>query len=305
MNHLSTRELPIAGMRLPRDFSRRVLEPHVLIRARNIETNGMLHEPIVRKKRGMWDPVTGLDRIASHIVLKRDKVMCKVYEMTDIEAKRLRQDENIHRRWDKSERDELIRERLHQYIDEEELVGFTKSELARTKGGALTAPKTRAIQRLADELGMAPGTLRAMEVKWRSKPKEPLATLGMELDKEFYRKVAAASRLVDKAAKNIHQAEAALTLAAHSLGIMFPKEHLQFLRHQLYQQSCEVEKLRPVSLCPWCKGLDGLMEDCMACEGAGFITKGYEIEAPPELLDEQEPKVVVDGEFTPVEDVAL
>lgn len=297
MNVIGLKEVTLATIHLPGDFKKRLDAPHVAERAKSISSSGLIHEPLVRRKGKKWEVIAGLDRIAAHFVAQKDTVAVKVVECTDEEVQRIRREENVQRRHDKEEQSRLMGELLEQYTEEELVAEPEKPKKARA----------RARERVATELGLATETIRKKE--WEAEQQAvpagpPIKTLGMKLSEDFAKKVALAQRYIDATEGLLKRAQSNVTTMARELGMSFPQARLERLREEIHSQASHCRGLRPVSLCPWCKGLDGVQESCAACFGTAFITRSQEQAVPKELLDEDEPKVVVDGKVRPVEQAA-
>jgi ParB-like chromosome segregation protein Spo0J len=292
MNVVGLKEVPLSTVRLPGDFKKRLDAPHVAERAKSLEGVGLIHEPLVRRKGKQWEVIAGLDRIAAHFVAKRESVSVKVVECTDAEVMKIRREENVQRRHDKEEQSRLMTELLEQYTSEEE--------------DRIDSPKkarAKARERVAAELGLSPETIRKKE--WEAEQKTepvgpPIKTLGMSLSEDFAKKVALAQRGIDATEALLKRAQSTVTTMAKELGLAFPQARLERLREEIHAQASHCRGLRPVSLCPWCKGLDGVQEGCGACFGTGFITASQENAVPAELLNEAIPVVLVDGNYEDV-----
>lgn len=288
MQVIGLKEVTLATIHLPGDFKKRLDAPHVAERAKSISSSGLIHEPLVRRKGKKWEVIAGLDRVAAHFVAQKDTVSVKVVECTDEEVQRIRREENVQRRHDKEEQSRLMGELLEQYTEEELEAEPEKPKKARV----------RARERVAAELGLATETIRKKE--WEAEQETvptgpPIKTLGMSLSADFSKKVALAQSYLDAAEGDLKRAQSRITTMGKELGLAFPQARLERLREEIHAQASHCRGLRPVSLCPWCKGLDGVQENCAACFGTAFITKSQEQAVPKELLDEVDPKVVVDG----------
>lgn len=293
MQVIGLREVPFSSLRLPGDFKKRCEQPHVQERAASIASVGLIHEPLVRRVGMHWEPIAGIDRIAAHHVAGKESIRVKVVECTDEEARRIRLEENIQRRHDTGEQSRLALELLEKFTEEEAIL--EESMPQKPKSSA----RGRARKRVASELGISAETVRKKEWEEATRDKPPeirLHALGMTLSAEFKTKVAKAAEYLDAAELDLKRAQAKLTAMANDLGITFPKPRLERLREEIHAQATHVRGLKPVSLCPWCKGLNALQEHCSACFGSGFITKNQAKAIPPELLDEGHPIVMLDGE---------
>lgn len=304
MNIVGLKDVPFSSLRLPGDFKKRLDAPHVAERAKSIASVGLIHEPLVRRVGKHWEPIAGIDRIAAYHVAGKESIRVKVVECTDEEARRIRLEENIQRRHDTGEQSRLALELLEKFTAEETTLEEALPE--KPKEGA----KTRARKRVAAELGISPETVRKKEweASQETAPKgPPIRTLGMNLSAEFTAQVTKAQAYLEATEALLKRAQSNVTTMANDLSIVFPKPRLERLREDIHSQAAHVGGLMPVSLCPWCKGLNALQENCSACFGTGFITKSQEKAVPKELLDEAEPMVMSEGrpisiyEFAPEE----
>jgi ParB-like chromosome segregation protein Spo0J len=298
MNVVGLKEVPFSSLRLPGDFKKRSEQPHVQERAASIASVGLIHEPLVRRVGKHWEPIAGIDRIAAHHVAGKESIRVKVVECTDEEARRIRLEENIQRRHDAGEQSRLALELLQKFVAEETTLEESLPE--KPKEGA----KTRARKRVAAELGISPETVRKKEweASQEAAPKAPsIRSLGMTLSVEFSAQVAKAQQYLEATEALLKRAQSNVTTMANDLSVVFPKPRLERLREEIHSQAAHVRGLMPVSLCPWCKGLDAVQEHCSACFGTGFITKSQEKGVPKELLDEESPVVMQDGKMRPIE----
>ncbi len=182
-------------------------------------------------------------------------------------------------------------------LDQYEADARAELEPAVKPLGQPKKPRTKARERLARELGVLPETLRKKE--WKAKRREQikgpgLRSLGMNLSKEFKLETARAQLYIDQCDDHLKTAMGRLR-AMKTQGVNFPEARLEHAWEQIKEVAEHVRGLRPVSLCPWCKGMDGIQEACIGCSGSGYITASQEHAVPLELLDEEEPKVVKDG----------
>lgn len=299
MNPVGLREIPLSAIRLPGDFKKRLEAPHVAERAKSITADGLIHRPLVRRVGKQWEVICGLDRVAAHFVAGKEAVDVEIRECTDEEAHRLRRVENVQRRHDPTEQSRLALELLEKFTEEEATLEEAMPQKPKSSA------RGRARKRVASELGISAETVRKKEWEEATRDKPPeirLHALGMTLSAEFKTKVAKAAEYLDAAELDLKRAQAKLTAMANDLGITFPKPRLERLREEIHAQATHVRGLKPVSLCPWCKGLNALQEHCSACFGSGFITKNQAKAIPPELLDEAAPMVMSEGKAVSVYD---
>ena len=91
-------EIPLKLIREPPDIDRiDISDDRVKELAESIREVGLLQDPLVRPKDGMFEFVAGHRRILAFKLLEREKIECVVREMTDLEAAEARATENLQR----------------------------------------------------------------------------------------------------------------------------------------------------------------------------------------------------------------
>ena len=192
-----------------------------------------------------------------------------------------------------------IEDKLAQYTEEAE----QEPPPEHRSPGQPKKASTKARERLAKELGVLADTIRKKQIKVRKKSKEAvtdLKPLGMNLSPEFMAEMAKAQAYIDQCDTHLKQAQGRLRCLRNDKTINFPEARLERAWEEIHDAAIHVRGLRPVSLCPWCKGMEGVQEACAACQGAGYITQSQEHAVPLELLDEDEPKVMKGGKLIPL-----
>jgi ParB-like chromosome segregation protein Spo0J len=312
MRTIGLKEVAIADLTLPHDFALLLDDPGVATKAESIESLGLIHEPLVLQRD--MRVLAGRERIAAHMRLGRTTVMVKLVDCNELEAIEIEFQENIVRRHDPDEQQRLIMERL------EEIEKAKEHEVDRTgRPGRPKTPRGMAREKVAAEVGVNPESIRQREYRQRKKagkvtpkvakpapakdaPKEPpVKTIGLELDAAFNAQVEATQVMLRDAANKLRTASAKLTQLRNA-ELTFPVGRLDRIRDQLRSVTAAVEGAYPTSLCPYCKGIEGIQQLCGACLGAGFITKDQEQSVPAELWREDLPVVLVQGTMRPLTD---
>lgn len=292
-------EVSIADLQLPDDIMHRSVD-HL---TSSIGELGVIQEPVVRESDKLL--ICGADRIAALLRLGEQRAQVKLVEVTDERVARMRVDENLRRR----------------SMPPVDVVEETIEELAATmeddprqpgKRGRIKGAKRKAREVVASKLGVQEASLRRRIERRRKRgeppppPKEkkdappPIKCIGMEVDRSFLSHAASIQRAVASAADTIARATAALAPLEE---LPFPSPVLQTLRGKLRTLRVEVLGWRPTSLCPYCKGLGGVQDDCAACQTKGWLPACRENGVPERLWDEQAPMVQVAGHLKAIEDV--
>ena len=298
MEILGTREVKLSKLKLDGSFKGRLEAPHVADRAASIEKLGLLFEPLVRAAD--WRVIDGRDRIAAHMVLGRETIECKLVQCTDEECDILERVTTIERRHDPAEQAKALRELVDRYASR---VQYTEDPRGP---GRPKERRTVAREQVAEQLGVTAGALKMREYraeKAKEKldstrdmlpPEPPVRTFGLEVDRAFLEQAARIQQFIDDAALKLRAAQGALTMLSNA-GLPFPKARLDRIRGELHDVAAKVRGARPKSLCPYCKGQDGIQEQCVACQGCGLTTDSQENGVPTELLREENPMVMANG----------
>lgn len=324
MNELGHSTIAIAKLKLPGTFAQRMKDPDVAELAKNIEAlNGLIHDPVVRKKDKLL--LAGQGRVAAFKKLGRDKIPVKYVDCTDDEVERIRKSEDAYRRHSPERQAELIGE----------LVELMAKELAedpgpKRPGKRPKSPRGRARERIADDRGIKPESVRIAE--WREDlraeaksrgvtqaqvlkerkaakpsgngkvvveaPVPPVLTMDMELDEAFSIEMRDIQERIDTAARTLAAAASVLTvLVSTSLPIRVEEAHRA--KEALQIASHQVRALRPHSLCAACKGIDEVTRQCVTCRKSAYLTKEELSLVPRALLDLENPVVLFQGRLVP------
>lgn len=294
------RKLSIGSLKLPGDMTKRMASAHVIRRAESISRHGLIHAPIVRREN--WEVVAGCDRIAACMLLGWDSVVCDIRELTDSETAILRHAENAERRHDAEEQRRetaALKDAVERKLVES---GFTENG-----SGRRTTASAEARREVSAATGIKEETLRKREQRQRkrdserpaetpqTKEKQCVNVFELEVSEQFLAQVSAVQNYIKDAAHAMSRAQSALT-QLEVAGLPVHTGRLQALRAAVIALSAEVRSNIPVSLCPYCKGTDGLQDKCLLCHGSGWIPKALEAGVPLKFWNTDVPLVLVDGE---------
>lgn len=306
------KEVKIAKLKLPGDMRQRMLEPRVEQRAASIEEHGLIHKPLVRACDMLL--IAGRDRVAAHMRLNRETVLVELVDCSDEELPKLEREENMQRRHDPIEQQRLMLEIVQQRTEEvlEREPGIRPSGPGRTQTARGKARRSVAVER-----GIEPESIRKAEYRERKakaaelagKSKEdpykvcPIRTLGMTLSETFILNVHRVLNYTTQITTLLRRAQGLATELEKSPA-PFAKARLERMRDELRAVSHAWDAAKPEALCPACKGLDGLQEECVMCVTTGYITKNQAENISEELWDEEEPRVLYRGKVRFLDEVA-
>lgn len=300
MNIVGTKVVKFTSLVLPGGFKKLLDEERIDELAKSIETNGLLHLPVVRKKDS--EVVSGIDRLAAMKKLGRDRVEVRLCEATDDEVKLARIAENIHRR---TIAHDDRKKQLAEYVDIVEksvtqsvIIGQPVQELrtaSTRKQGRPSTTRGDAIKKVAEQTGLNERTVRrAVEEREREEEqkeeptKAPVDMLGFDIEfpAEHSAMIAAIVEAVDTAAQLVSRAQAAITAVENQIAVS--KEFKRRvdtagMKQRLASAGAFVRQERPESVCPYCK-LTDQMENCAGCRGSGYLIKTQTKDLPKELL---------------------
>lgn len=297
---------------LPGNWKEILARPSAAERGRSHEEmGGYLHEPIVRKVDGKLVLLAGRDRVAGTELQGLEEVTVKVVECDDAEAASIEEVENIERRHDPKEKNDLIAQRIRR------LAEMLEPDPPGKKPGRPKGAKRKALEQVAAERGVKPRSVEQAERRRRKKeearlagmlgdvtdPDEPCIRLvGVDVDEGDLKDIAKIQGFIDDSDKYLRQAARCLgELAAADLP--FPESVLDRLREQVKEAGRVVRAVRPTVLCPWCKMVEGVVENCAACHTMGWVGPQEKGAVPEELWDEEHPRVILAGETRYVADL--
>lgn len=178
-----------------------------------------------------------------------------------------------------------------------------------TSAGKPAAAKTVAQGIVARQLGITPMGLRQSFIRFQraqaseadSLERYPVDTLGVLADHQAMKDVHELIELVDiaeghmgSALSTVRQMHARHLPCAHD--VLEPMyEDLKTMKDRL------VQRLRPVSVCPYCKCLEGHSESCEECSSTGLANREALNAAPYELRDDFKVVVHTHGVTKPVD----
>jgi hypothetical protein len=280
---------------LPDDIATLLTDPVVRLIAATFPTVGLLHAPIVRGRDSVL--VSGRRRIAALIRLGIDNVRCKVVECSDHTAHIIRCIENGCRLSDNDETTRCLTE-----LTPKALTGIpsiysgtrkpfahartAKQILARAVGMSESGVERKQQKAAYSKRGKALQTLSgAIKKAVSSMEHPPLKTLGLELDSSFIAQVGNMRLLMLSWRKQLTVMRSAITAAGKTQ--LFPRMQLQRLQDSLNQLQTVLSTMTPTSVCPNCKHIQVVQDECIACEGVGWIGYVQEKKVPPMLTRDQ------------------
>ncbi len=167
-----------------------------------------------------------------------------------------------------------------------------ESKLGKVSGGRgrPTTPESRARRRVAKELGMSEGAVRA--ALRRASPPPAIHTFGLEVEQGFLDDLVALRKHISGAVAALETAGKCLEKASAVEGcapLAVANGHVRRCLEAL-------EGALPAGLCPFCKGIDGYCEHCTHCMGTGW-THQATLDDPdmPERLKAEGEDVLVLG----------
>lgn len=294
MELIGFREMEIANLVIDGDFRMRIDSVRVQERAKSMARIGQIHEPIVRMPQMRL--LTGRDRAAAHVVLGHSKMTCKLVSCTDQEALEIELAENAHRRHDTEEQRRSMQRIFQLYTDQEIATPALPNSRGRRK-----AVKKKALLRLASERGIKPESLRRNLIRGRNLERKrdekagfiqgasevvcPIELIGMEVTPDFMRDIKIIIGQTRELLATLHKAQVILTNLASAQGGKLPLQRMRFQRLYDEIKACgaAARGIIPISLCPWCKGLDGIQENCNGCVQTGWISRDQMDQVPRDL----------------------
>lgn len=288
MKHVGHRTVKIASLRLPGDMRMRQTMTRVQKLATSFGELGQLQAPVVRYAPHTGEHLrllAGRDRIAAHMVREDTEVDVLQVECTDDEARRVELTENAVRRHDYEEQRLAL-------LELERVMGVAEEEIVKETGHAPTRRQVR--ERVGETLGVLPETVQKQEQRLRAAtairvPPGGFETWGLELDDDWKQRIQSVTVAMEALATKITHAFAASKLLSDRS--LVPTHLGQDVRQQLQQLSSLIRANIPVALCPYCKGQDGIMEECIACRATGWVGREKLASTPLELCDRDHMRV--------------
>lgn len=316
MKILGTKTISLEKLHLPGDFKDAMQDEETAkIEASYDMVGGHFNDPIVRKRDdGNYELIAGRKRIAAHLNREAKKVEVKVMEGTDDEAKLIEYLENACRKHDR----DLQADLYIRIVDlmEGEVIQERALEPEPTDKRPPGRPKTArgvARERAAEAIGVKPETVRKAEARHQAKLERDyeheapprIETLGIPLEEPFLLEAAELKRIVGAFTGRLVVAMGELNIIDKAPSPLdFPPGVLQKARELGRELRVLIGRYSPVSLCPFCKGVPDLQEDCTACRGMGWVGKMDQENIPKELLIPGEEGFVMEhGQLVPVAEV--
>jgi hypothetical protein len=334
MKVISYKDLTISRLDLPGDIKTRMASERVIALASSFTSLGQIHDPVVRYPG--YKLLVGGDRIAAHLLNKDITARCKVVECTDKEAEEMEIAENVYRRHDPGKRHEQLERILAiQTARAEPVVAEKKALNKRTRTARGVARVAVAAQRGVKvesvrkaearakvakapkgQFGLGNSTKNAPfstsiaiamreQVDRDALPPEgdpeppPISAPWGDMESGWMGEVGEVKDALETAAKRIQVALAGLTNLRKSK-LPVDGVRVALLWDALHGVSAMVRGMVPTGVCPWCKGTEGVQENCAACATLGYITAAV-TEVPEELLDTENVVVALDGEYVALE----
>lgn len=282
MKHVGHRTIRIGTLKLPGDMRMRQTMARVQKLATSFGELGQLQAPVVRYAPHTDDHLkllAGRDRIAAHMVREDTEVDVLMVECTEQEARQVELTENAVRRHDYEEQRLAL-------LELEKLMGVAEEEIIAETGHSPTRRQVR--ERVAEVKGVQPETIQKQESRLRAATSIKVApgsfeTWGLELDDDWKQKIQTITVAMETLATKLTSAFAASKLLSERS--MVPTHVGQDVRQQLQQLSSLIRANIPVALCPYCKGQDGILEECICCSATGWVGRDKLSGVPAEFCD--------------------
>jgi ParB-like chromosome segregation protein Spo0J len=323
MRVLSLSDVAIGRVNLPGDLRARMNHDSVIAMAESMNAGGLINEPVVRKHDMRL--IAGRDRFAAALRLGWTNMRVKLVECSDEEADLWELEENVVRRnLVGEERDKLVQKAIEART--KALTRVAQGAEERRRPGRPETAKGRARKEVAERLGIKPESVRQAEIRARKRqerkaahevtllspglrpadnvdptpPSAPeLDDFGVLLDPEFSGLLVISQQEIDKARATVDRARQILAKGGELTGIQ--ARRWRRAATALDEARELVKGLRPISLCPYCKGQQELVEGCAYCEGTAIRCRAQrEDKLPEELLQRDPLMVMVNGKPEPI-----
>lgn len=298
MKRIGHRMVKVSSVKLSGDMRLRQEKAHVRVLADSMGNLGPLQDPVVRHAPNTPDHLrllAGRDRFAAHMLNQTLEVDVLLVECDDTEAKQIELVENGHRRHSEVEQ-------IHALEELNRLLAASKRALIEETG---LEPTKRAVrQRAAEVTHVLPETLERQEARLRAATGQQtrqngIETWGMELDDEWWSKVQTVTVAMEALATKLTSAFAASKILSERS--LVPTYIGQDVRQQLQALSNLVRANIPVALCPYCKGLTGIMEECVPCQMTGWVGREKMKGVPDEFKDIENKRINYRGKMYPID----
>lgn len=285
------RRVSLKSIVVPGSFSMatRIESPHIQELAASMRTI-QVHPVSLRKHEdGSLHLVAGGDRYAAHVVAKLSQIWAGVWECeSDRDELELHLIENAYRRHCADERAEVQQRLIDLY-----------SEDVKAEGLPPELQKAAIRERVASAMGIKPKTVDRAERARKDRVERPapnlttppILTHGISLSGDWHAGVVELHGFMADAVKGLRRAQQLLARAAR---------HPYARQGELVRMHQEVTKVTttvrmgvPKSICPYCKALDGVMDDCGPCAGTALVSVEQWDAAPKELTEDMGPDGLV------------
>jgi hypothetical protein len=274
----------------------------------SIEQLGQLHEPIVRRG-DVFVIAHGRRRVAAAYRLGKKTVSCKLVDCTDAEMVALEAERDLNN----DPKSPSAAVMAANYVERVRVTN-TQHKTEKRRLGRPPGPGKAARKAFAATLGISEKAVqvrleRARRQERAADPPPPpvfvsINTFGLEVDPAFTAEVAKACEYTATARQYVVLCQGAITRLINS-GVPFQRARAMKMRTMASGLCDFIRDQSPSSLCPWCKGLEGVIEMCQACHGTAVIVHEQESGVPMALRDTERPMVAVAGRFVPAEDLNL
>jgi len=209
--------------------------------------------------------------------------------------------------------DQEIVERVRelQRIHAEDVINLTPAEKL-DQGVDDDTPRRQAIADAASEFGVRPSTVRTAIRRWSTreeraekkaqefaeKRQRAFPNYGITLPGEWVDEVAALQRTTLMALW--HAKQSARHLQKLEKSEWYPKGALRLARQRCRDFLQVIDMVTPVGLCPYCKQLEGVIDECAPCYGTGVLLKQNLDSVPQQFLATVLPVVLYRGAEMPV-----
>lgn len=194
----------------------------------------------------------------------------------------------------------------------EERTRYLQSVYAEESPSDVDEPRRRAIEQVAKERGCTPKTIRNILTGWRKK-KEQQAKRAAEYAAsrqttlETYDQPIADEWLSDFYAlqRDMHAALYHINLARRLVAKLedsqwYPKGGLRHALTNFKELKQALEDAQPIGLCPYCKQVPVVMEQCAGCVGKGILLDSQMKDVPPRYFSRTLMTVLYRGQDRPL-----
>lgn len=265
------------------DFADRLSAPRVQRLADSIDETTLIHPPMVRASDGVV--VAGEDRVAAYCLRDRTTMPARLVECSDEAVAAMREAENAVRR-------HLPPAELAARVEEVAQVVRAPEEPGSRPGRRKTA-RGRAVEQVAKEERRSPVAVRkAAERERKRQDGSRLELWGRPQPEAWLEQVGHARLEMTESAYRVQAALATCTRLKESGAA--PLE-LERVREALVAAGALLRANRPSCVCGYCKNLPGIVAECIACAGRGYLTEAQAENMPGTLKEPS--KVMVAGKL--------